>query len=167
MKRVLVIGVSGSGKSTLASQLARRTGLPYIATDPFYWEAGWQVASREHVRQCVEAATSADTWILDGNFDGERALVWSRADTLIWLDFSFGLTLFRVTRRNVQLLLSQAPTWSGNHMTVGKLWSGIRHTWRAYRLKRPKYPGYIAEFPHLRVYHFRSPQEATRWLDAL
>lgn len=167
MKRVLVIGVSGSGKSTLAQRLAGLTGLPYIATDPFYWEANWQVASREHVRECVEAATAAEAWILDGNFDGERALVWGRADTLIWLDYPFALTLARVISRNTRLLLSQEPTWSGNHMTVAKLWSGVRHTWRAYRLKRPKYPGYIAEFPHLQVLHFYSPKESMDWLSGL
>jgi adenylate kinase family enzyme len=167
MKRVLVIGVSGSGKSTLAEQLARRTGLPYVATDPFYWEANWQVAPKEHVRQCVEAATSAQAWVLDGNFDGERALVWSRADTLVWLDYPFALTLARVILRNTRLLLSQKPTWSGNHMTLAKLCSGMRHTWRAYHIKRPKYPGYIAEFPHLQVFTFHAPGAASRWLESL
>ena len=164
MKRVLVVGVSGSGKSTLAEWLAKRTGLPYVATDPFYWEADWQVASNEHVRQRVEAATSAEAWILDGNFDGERAVVWHKADTLIWLDYPLALTLARVTLRNIRLLLSQEPTWSGNRMTVAKVWSGIQHTVRSYHLKRQKYPGYIAEFPHLRVLHFRSPKELACWL---
>ncbi len=167
MKRVLVIGVSGSGKSTLAQRLAGLTGLPYIATDPFYWEANWHTASEESVRRRVEAATAADTWILDGNFDGERALVWGRADTLIWLDLPLTVVLPRVAWRNVKLVLSQAPMWSGNRMTWRKAWSGIRHTLRSYNSKRRKYPGYIAEFPHLQVLHFYSPKEPVDWLSGL
>jgi adenylate kinase family enzyme len=116
MKRVLVVGVSGSGKSTLAEHLARRTGLPYIATDPFYWEAGWQPASGEQVRTRVATATAADAWILDGNFDAERAFVWDRADTLIWLDLPLAVVLPRVAWRNVKLVVSKAPTWFGNQI---------------------------------------------------
>ena len=82
-----MIGNSGAGKSTLAAVLSRKTGLPLIASDPFYWKPDWEAALPEAVRQRVTEATAADVWVIDGNFDSERDVVWARADTVIWLDY--------------------------------------------------------------------------------
>lgn len=167
MKRVLVIGVSGAGKSTLAKRLAECTGLPYVATDPFYWEADWQCAPPHRVRRQVDKATAGEKWILDGNFDSERALVWTRAEIVVWLDLPLPLVLLRVVCRNVKLLISQEATWSGNRMTWRKAWSGIRHCVRSYGSKRREYPSYLSEFPHLDVLRFGRPSEVSRWLRGL
>ena len=167
MKRVIVIGVSGAGKSTLAERLAECTGLPYIATDPFYWEADWRCASPQRVRQQVDEVTAGEKWILDGNFDSERSLIWTRAESIIWLDLPLSIVLFRVTCRNLKLLISQEPTWSGNRMTWRKAWSGIRHTIGSYGSKRREYPSYLSEFPHLDILRFRWPSELSRWLSDL
>jgi adenylate kinase family enzyme len=164
LQKVLVIGVSGAGKSTLAQQIAGRTRLPYIATDPFYWEAGWQCASPARVRQRVETATLGDSWVLDGNFDDHRTTIWQRADTIVWLDLPLAVVVWQVGCRNSRLVITQEPTWSGNIMTVAKAWSGIRHCLRTYQQKRRDYPQYLAAFPHLRVVHLRSRQAIAGWL---
>ena len=162
-----VIGNSGSGKSTLAAALSQRTGLPLIASDPFYWEHGWQAVTPQSVRQRVTEATAADAWIIDGNFVSERDVVWARADTVIWLDYPLVLVLWRVCRRNFGWLLTRQAIWSGNRMTWSRAWSGIHHARRTYAQKRATYPAFLAEFAHLDMLHFQSPREANRWLSIL
>ena len=167
MKKVLVIGCSGAGKSTFAKRIASKTALRYIATDPFYWGSDWKLVSDEKVLERVYRATSEETWILDGNFDSERKMVWQRADTIIWLDYSFLQVLTQVTRRNLALWLSQNPTWSGNRMTWKRAWSGIRHSVKSHRRKRLIYPDYLASLDDIQVLHFTKSQEAEAWLTTL
>lgn len=167
MKRVLVIGCSGSGKSTLAAQIAERTGLPFIPTDPFYWEANWQPASRVTTDQRVHEVASRPRWALDGNFVGYREVVWQQADTIIWLDYPLWLVLSRLVKRNVGWWLTRKPVWSGNRMTVRQAWSGIRHALRCHREKRRTYPDYLAGFPDHTVLRFQTPDASRHWLASL
>ena len=167
MKKVLVIGCSGVGKTTLAARVSQKTGLPFTATDPFYWRAHWQLASTESVVHSVDEATRRPAWVLDGNFDGQRELVWRRADTIVWLDYPLWRVLPQVVTRNLGLWLSQKPTWSGNRMTWKRAWSGVRHALRSHELKHRNYPAYLSEFPNVRVLRFRHPGEADAWLATL
>ena len=151
----------------VCSSSVDKNGYTFYRNDPFYWQAKWQVASIESVVERVDAATSERSWILDGNFDDQRDFVWQRADTVIWLDYPLWRVLHQVVKRNLGLWLSQKPTWSDNHMSWQRAWSGIHHSLRSHKLKRKNYPNYLKEFPHLRVHHFRCPDEANRWLASL
>ena len=165
---MVVIGNSGAGKSTLAAALSAQTGLPLIASNPFYWEHGWQAVTPAAVRQRVTEATAADAWIIDGNFVSERDVVWARADTVIWLDYPLALVLWRVCRRNLGwLLLTRQATWSGNRMNWHQAWSGIHHARRGFVQKQATYPAFLAEFAHLTTLRFHSPREAEQWLSTL
>ncbi len=164
MKKILVIGCSGTGKSTLAKLIAKKTTLPYSATDSFYWEADWQLTTTEAVVEKVDAATQKDAWILDGNFDAQRDFVWQRADLIIWLDYPLRQVALQIMKRNLGWYLSQKTTWSGNRMTWRRAWSGIRHALKSHALKRRTYPKYLEDFPHLR---FCSSAETDRWLATL
>ena len=33
----------------------------------------------------MTALTNAPSWVMDGNFDDLREIVWARADTIVWL----------------------------------------------------------------------------------
>jgi hypothetical protein len=164
LRRILVIGVSGSGKSTAASRIAQMTGLSYIPTDPFYWKGGWIPTSADEVGILVDEATQGESWVLDGNFDSLRDLVWSRADTIVWLDFPFTMVVWRVAVRNIRWAILRKPIWSGNVMTFKQAWPGIRHAIRSFRVKRRFYPTYLCEFPHINVLCFKHPRELDRWL---
>ena len=81
MRRIAVLGCSGSGKSTLAAALAARLALPYVATDAVFWTADWRPTPAAEVRAWLDAATAADSWVTDGNFDGDRDLYGRSAPT--------------------------------------------------------------------------------------
>lgn len=167
MKRILVIGTSGTGKSTLAQRLSNVLHLPFFASDPFYWDAHWKPASDAKVLQQVQDVIRREAWILDGNFDNERGLVWRQADCIIWLDYSLATICRRVILRNLFWVLTQQPTWSGNRMTLRRALSGSRHAIKSYSLKRQNYPHWLAELSGITIHRFHTTRETEAWLQSL
>jgi adenylate kinase family enzyme len=167
VQKIVVIGATGSGKSTFAEQVAARLGLPYIPTDPLFWAENWRRVPLAEVHSRIALITVQPQWVIDGNFDDAREVVWARADTLIWLDYPHRVTWSRLVRRNLGLFLSRTPTWSGNRMTLKMALSGFRHGLRGYRAKRQGYPGALQPYKNARVLRFRRPRDAASWLARL
>jgi GTPase SAR1 family protein len=167
MKRILIIGTSGAGKSTLAQRLSNYLRVPFFPSDQFYWDPGWKIASPERVREQVTNVIHQETWVLDGNFDDEREMVWKRTDCIIWLDFSLLTICRRIAFRNLLWLITRQPTWSGNRMTLPRAISGIRHAVKSYPLKRRNYPQWLAELSGVAIYHFYTSHEMDAWLQSL
>ena len=144
-QRIAVIGCSGSGKSTLAAALAARFDLPYVATDPIFWTADWRPIPHHEVRAWLDSAGAAERWVTDGNFDGDRDLLWPRADLIVWLDLPLRRVFGQVLRRNFGWWLAGARVWNGQRMTLAKALSGARHVLASHGLKRRAYPTWLAE----------------------
>jgi len=157
--RVIVLGCSGAGKSTLAAALATQLGIPFIATDPVYWRPGWIPAQADELRGWLEAVTAHSRWVLDGNFDAQRDILWNRAELAAWLDLPWTVTVWRVLRRNLCSWLRQTPVCGDLRMTLRHPLSGIRHAAKSHGLKRRVYPSLLREFPTLTVIHVRSARE--------
>ena len=144
--------------------LAERLGLPYVATDPIYWTADWRPAPADAVWAWVQDAAAQDRWIMDGNFDAERDLVWGRAQRIVWLDLGLATVLRQVTMRNLGWWLSREPVWSGRPITLGKAIGGIGHALRSHPLKRAAYPAALAGFPDAEVVRITSAAALDAWL---
>lgn len=165
--RVVVLGCSGSGKSTLGAKLARHLDLPFIATDDIYWRSDWTPVPEPDVRAWLDAATASPRWVLDGNFDAQREILWSRGELAVWLDLPWTTTVSRVVRRNLGWWLARTPVWGGLRMTLPRVLSGARHAATSHALKRRSYPGLLASFPNLTVVRIRSNRELEAWLASL
>ena len=63
-------------------------------------QPGWTELPVEEFRAKVTAATSGDGWVVDGNYTIVRDIVWNRADTIVWLDFSRRVVTTRIVRRS-------------------------------------------------------------------
>jgi len=98
-RRIVVVGTTGSGKTTLAGELARRLEVPHVELDALHWEPGWTEAPTDLFRERVTHALSGEAWVADGNYSAVRDIVWSRADTIVWLDYSLPTMLYRLARR--------------------------------------------------------------------
>ncbi|MBI1256230.1 MAG: AAA family ATPase [Chloroflexi bacterium] len=174
MDRIVIIGTTGSGKSTLAEQIAQRMAVPCVELDSLHWEANWQQASTDVFRERVVKATAPERWVVGGNYSKARDLIWTRADTLIWLDYTFPLVISRLFWRTVRRIVTQEDLWG----------TGNRETWQKQFLSRDslfiwaikthgKYRQSIQqiltqpEYAHLHLLHFISPRETSQWLKAL
>jgi len=172
VRRVSVVGSgSGAGKTSLARSLARRTGLPFIELDALHWQQGnWIAPDREVFRSRVAEATRGDTWVVDGNYSVSRDLVWSRADTVIWLDLPPAVMLWRTVRRTVARSWRREVLWGGNRESIWNAFVGkdalIPFFIRTYRGRRRRFERELArpEHAHLRLHRFHSSAEAEQWL---
>ena len=123
MERIVIIGVTGSGKSTLAKRLAEKLRYPVIELDDLHWSPGWVAADKEVFRQTVARAASAGKWVAVGNYSIVSDLLWSRADTLIWLDVSLPRALGRLVRRTIQRARNNEAVCNGNYETIARAFS--------------------------------------------
>lgn len=171
MRRVSVVGTTGSGKTTLARQIGDRLGLPHVELDALYWDANWTSAPPALFHARAQQALAGETWVVDGNYSKVRDIVWSRADTIVWLDYALPVILFRLIRRTVGRVATQEPLWNGNREQFRSaflsrdsilVWA-LRTHWRHRRdysclLARP-------ENAHLAVVRLCAPAQTARWLD--
>ena len=121
VQRFNVVGSSGSGKSTFSQKLAKVLGVPHIAMDEIFWQPGWQHLGDEAFALALEAALAPPGWVLDGNYTRTIPVKWPRAQGVIWLDFGFGVTLWRSVTR------AMARSWTGEELWEG---TGNRESWR-------------------------------------
>lgn len=173
MQRVVVIGVTGSGKTTMARELARKLGVPHLELDSLNWQPGWTMAAPDVFRERVAAHVTADGWVVDGNYSGVRDLVWTRADTVVWLDYPFALSFFRVLRRTLRRIWTGEELWNGNReRMLAQLLSRDSLLWWAITTHRRHAVTFRAAlrgeaYRHLRVERFRSPRAARAWLESI
>jgi adenylate kinase family enzyme len=137
MQRVLVIGHCGAGKSTLAATLGSILKLPVIYLDQHFWKPGWVETERMAWREKVRELVSSERWIIDGNYDGTLDIRLPRADTVIFLDFSTRVCLWRVAKRMISGYgKTRYDLASGCPEKVD--WEFIVYTWRFRRDIRPR-----------------------------
>jgi len=173
--RIVIIGTTSSGKSTLAQQLADKFGYDFIELDALHWEPNWQEAPLEVFRQRVETATQVPAWVVAGNYHIVRDLVWSKAEVVIWLDYSLPRIFWQLTRRTFTRWWKHELLWETNYENISKhfkLWSqdSLFHwLFKTYWRRKREYPMLLAlpEYQHLKLIQFKHPKEMDAWLNSL
>jgi MoxR-like ATPase len=171
-ERIVVVGRTGSGKTTLARELAAAIGVPHIELDSLYFGPDLSTAPLPVLRERTRAAVAAERWVTDGNKRAVRDLVWTRADTIIWLDYPVHVSLSRLARRarTRALSLGAHAARSGRREALpGQLLAaarGVLTALRSHRGQRREYPRMFAEPAngHLAVARLRSPRATREWL---
>jgi adenylate kinase family enzyme len=174
LNRVAVCGTSGSGKSTLAVRLAAKMACPCYELDAMHHLPGWRERPLDEFRALVGEAASGDRWVIDGSYRKSRDLVFARADTVVWLDYSLPVILRRLIRRTVARARSRELLWGTNRETFWHHllpWDRSIVWWalKTYRRRRRQADQAMADpsFSHIRFLRFRTPSEAERWLAGL
>ncbi|MCK9795334.1 toxin [Isoptericola sp. 4D.3] len=121
MRRVSVVGAAGSGKSTFGRRLAGVLTVPHVELDALFWGPGWTPRPREEFVADAERELDRETWVVDGNYSGLQAGIWSRADTVVWLDLPRSVVMSRVYRRTLTRAVDRTELWPG---------TGNRQRWR-------------------------------------
>jgi adenylate kinase family enzyme len=170
VQRILVAGTSGAGKSTLARRLGQYLDLPYVELDALWHGPGWQ--PRPEFEADVAAFSAGPAWVTEAQYHSRLGtLLWERADTVVWLDYSRPVVMNRVLRRTWGRALTRRELWNGNRESMLR-WMldpehPVRLNWTQHARKRRKFAGRVAAHPHLTVHHFHRPRETRRWLAAL
>jgi adenylate kinase family enzyme len=172
LHRVSVVGSTGSGKTTFATALAERLGVVCVEIDALYWGPDWSGATDDELAWAVSEAAAGDAWVIDGNYSRVQPLIWERADTVVFLDYSFPRAFWQLLRRTIGRAISKEPMWSGNTETVRQMLSKdsiILWQLKTYRRTRRRYPERFADprWEHLIVARFRKPRQAAAWLESV
>jgi adenylate kinase family enzyme len=171
--RIVVVGVTGCGKTTTARRLAQILSIPHIELDALHWEPSWQKVEVMRFRQSVEHCLSGDSWVTDGNYSKARDLIWPRATTLVWLDYSLPVILSQLFIRTMQRIITQEELWGNNRETFrGQFFSkDSLFLWAltTYKRHRNLYPRLLAlpEHAHLQVIHLMRRKDSAQWLNQL
>jgi adenylate kinase family enzyme len=172
MRRVLVAGSTGAGKTTLARALAGRLGIPFHEMDALAFTGpGWR--ENERLEQDVSRIISGPCWIFDSfGYPQVRDLLWSRADTVVWLDYTRFVVMRRVLRRSAVRTLVRRRIFGGNVETLASWFSPSHPTWWAwaqYADRRNEIASRCVSdrFAPLDVVRLTSPRAAEDWLAAI
>jgi adenylate kinase family enzyme len=101
VRRIAVIGPGGAGKSRLADRLGGALGIAVVRLDLLYWKPGWEETPAREWEEFQRRARRAESWIVDGLHESTMHVWLEAADTLVFLDISPLVCVWRVTRRRL------------------------------------------------------------------
>jgi adenylate kinase family enzyme len=175
MRRVSVVGNSGSGKSRLAAVLAEALSVPHFELDSIFHQRDWTPLPVDEFRARVDAATEPVGWVVDGNYSAVRDLVWSSADTVVWLDLPRRVVMRQVVTRTLQRATRGTELWNGNREQWRDIFSGdpeksiILWSWTQHAKYHDRYLAAMSDpaWRHLSFVRLRSRADAERFLSGI
>jgi len=69
--------------------------------DRIYWKPGWVQTPKDEWWAIQEELVKRDSWIADGNYGGSQHIRFSAADTIIYMDYSRLICVWRVIKRSL------------------------------------------------------------------
>ncbi|AYC30845.1 DNA topology modulation protein [Paenisporosarcina cavernae] len=161
-KKILIVGSSGAGKSTLAKELSVKWNVPVIHLDVIYWQPGWVALPKKEFIAQLEKTLQNPEWIIDGNFDSTLEYRLQYADTIIYLDYSKYVCLYRAFKRVWKYRGKTRPDM-GKECPEKMDIEFFQWIWRFPKDIRPKMMSRLAK-SNATVYMFLSPKETKNWL---
>ncbi len=120
MKRIAIVGTSCAGKTTFSKSLSARTGIPHVQLDELHCGPHWTARPKLEFRSDIDSATNASSCIVDGNYKPVRDLAWGRADTIVFLNYSFARVFGRAVYRTLSRCITREELYSGNCESFAK-----------------------------------------------
>ncbi len=123
MKKIVVFGKPGSGKSTLSKRLASAIGIKLHALDSIEFKRNGDKVDSAAYDEAHENILSSDSWIIDGfgpivSFNKRLDV----ADTLIYIELSYIVSYWLLTKRFLKGLLIKPEGWpDGSSIFKGTL----------------------------------------------
>lgn len=99
MTRIAVVGAVGAGKTALAQVLAARLHVPHVELDALRFGPDWRERPPAERARQASGMLAMPHWVVDGNDEALRDVVWLSADVLVWLDYPLRTSLSRLLRR--------------------------------------------------------------------
>jgi len=113
--KIVIIGTSGSGKTTLAKKLSLVLNSNHIELDSYYHGPNWEQVTADVFEQKVsKVINDSDSWIIEGNYQVVRELIWPKANLIIWLDYPFYIVFIRLFKRTIKRFVTKEVLWNDN-----------------------------------------------------
>lgn len=162
-KKIAVVGTTGSGKTTFSRKLSAAVNIEHYELDSLFWKPGWEESANEEFRGRIKAATDRTQWIIDGNYARNQDLTIGRADTVIWLDCSKTVSLYRVLKRSLKRIVNKDRLWQDNKETVFRLFSPkvsiLFFAYRSYINKKNRYNKLFAGESHISLVRIKKKRD--------
>ncbi|MBO0351891.1 hypothetical protein J0895_22970 [Phormidium pseudopriestleyi FRX01] len=176
MKKIAIIGPKGAGKTTLAHHLCSIVKVEVIHANAILGQSEECVATESQGENPLESHLQKPAWIIEGDGDQTNSdFIYGRrfaaADTIIWLDLSQNVCVWRLLKRVFQsegrlrkFFLSNYPK---NIQEYGFL-QGLIQTWNYMKQERSLVREKIDQCcGDKRVFILRSPSEVKDFLDVI
>ena len=123
MKKIAVFGKPGSGKSILSKNLASISGIPLHPLDSIVYKKNGDLVDLETYNREHEKILSSACWIIDGFGPVDSFNLRLReADTLIYIDLSYIVSYWFVTKRLIKGFFVKPEGWpEGSSILKGTL----------------------------------------------
>ena len=143
-----------------------RLGIPYVELDAIRHLPNWEELPDDEFQAAVREVVAGDAWVVDGNYGPVRAITWSRATTIVWLDLPRWLVMRQVIWRSMSRGLLRRELWNGNRESP-RMWLDPTHpmrwAWSTHARRRREYSEQVDE----RWVRLRSRREVRSWLASL
>lgn len=172
-KRINVVGTTGMGKTTLASSIAEILDIKHVELDSLFWGENWSQTTQKDFIPKVEEELRGESWVVDGNYSFTRHVIWEKVDTVIFLDYSKIVAIWRVTIRSLRRIITREKIWGKNIETFKGAFLGKDSLFKwllsTYDRRRKKYLEFMKsdEFANIKFIRFKNPWETREWLKDL
>lgn len=165
--RIVVVGSSGAGKSTFARR-CEAMGYARLELDGLMHQRDWKpLPEAEMHARIADFIARHDRWVIDGNYARHRKLIWSAADTIVWLDLPRATVMGSLLRRTLRRLLGREVLWNGNREQWTNLTSldpeqsVLAWSWTRFASYRANYDQLMRsdDFSHLSWHRVRTRQQ--------
>lgn len=172
MKKIIVCGTSGCGKTTLASELGSLFKLNVHDLDDYYWLPNWQEKNNAEFRNIISDITNTDAWIISGNGYGNKDITFARADTIIWLDYSFWICFSRAWSRTIFKIITKEKSCGDNYETIARQFFSKNSIFKwvitSFAKRKKQYGELFSNIqPNVTYLRFSNPRETEKWLKSL
>ena len=170
LDRIIVVGTSCAGKTTFARKLSAALGQEFVELDALHWSPNWQPKPEQQFRALAAEAAARTRWVVEGNYRGVREILWPRATTVVWLNYSFATVMFRAFRRTVRRAFSRERLWHGNQESFRRSFfsrdSILMWVVTTFHRRQREYHELRSSetHAHLSWVEFQRPSEAERYL---
>jgi adenylate kinase family enzyme len=162
-KKIMVIGSCGAGKTILAIQLNGKINIPIIHLDKEYWKPGWKETQKEEWQEKQKKLVDNESWIIDGNYGGTFDIRFSKADTVIFLDYNRYICLYRVIKRWLKNIGKNRVDMGEGCIEKIDL-QFIKFVWEFPKKSRYKIIKKLEEYNEIKKIILKSPKEAKLFL---
>ncbi|WP_027964839.1 DNA topology modulation protein [Halalkalibacillus halophilus] len=163
MDRILIIGSSAAGKSSLAIKLGEILGKKVHHLDAYYWQPNWRPLEKEKFREVNHRLVQDSEWIIDGFYGSTFDIRLKEADTVILLDYSRYLCMYRAIKRRIQYNGTIRPDMGSGCKEKIDL-EFLKYIWDFPKNKMSEINQSLAESELQRVIRLESPKETEQFI---